>query len=658
MNTGGNARACRCRRRRLAATLPMLFIIVAGQGLAAQAPATAAEAPPGTAVPAGPPKGAASEAEAPAGRAHRVSLVVGRSTVIDVGTPIARVSLTDPAIADALATSSSQLLLNGKTPGTISMFVWERAGGVRRYEVVVQHDLDRLREQMKALFPGEAIDVRSNGADIVLAGTVSSKDVADKAIAIAAGHVARREDVVSVMNVQQPRASNQVLLRVRFAEVSRSALTEFGASFFTSPTGVRNTVGRITTQQFSAPGFSDIEYTKSSSDFGAPVASAGGKFTFGDFLNLFILSERYDLGVVIRALQERGLFQTLAEPNLVAESGKEASFLAGGEFPIPVAQGVGTNLAISVVFKEFGIRLNFTPTVKGDRVHLKVRPEVSTLDFANAVVLQGFRIPALTTRRTETELELRDGQTFAIAGLINNSLATILQKVPGIGDIPIIGHLFRSRAAQKDQTELVVMITPQILPLDSPGVTPALPRLQEPFLPPVSPNRLVDPPPPAFSAQPAAAGAAAAPRRGAPDNPASREAEGGPSLRKPGDPLDGETRLVGARRKALEAARRQEEAARKAAARQADEGHTRAEAEARRLRTLAEEQARRDAEATTRARKEAEKAAREAARQAAKRAEAERRHQQAIAEAEARLQAAKAAYERERQNREEHERSR
>src|SRR6185312_4156201 len=177
-----------------------------------------------------------------------------------------------------------------------------------------------------------------------------------------------------------------------------------------------------------------------------------------------------DLGVLIKALQNRGLFQSLAEPNLVAESGKEASFLAGGEFPVPIAQGSGANIGVSVQFKEFGIRLNFTPTVNGDRVHLKVKPEVSTLDYGNAVVLSGFRIPALSTRRTETELELRSGQTFAIAGLMNNQMQSTMQKVPGIGDIPIIGALFKSKASQKDQTELVVMITPEILPNNSPGV--------------------------------------------------------------------------------------------------------------------------------------------------------------------------------------------
>ncbi len=196
---------------------------------------------------------------------------------------------------------------------------------------------------------------------------------------------------------------------------------------------------------------------------------------------------------------ERGLFQSLAEPNLVAESGKEASFLAGGEFPIPVAQGSQAGSAISIQFKEFGIRLNFTPTVNGDRVHLKVKPEVSTLDYANAVSLKGFRIPALSTRRTETELELRDGQTFAIAGLMNNQMNSTLQKIPGIGDIPILGHLFKSKAAQKDQTELVVMITPQILPNDSAGVTTDLPRLVEPYLAPLPEPKTKPVPPEAFT---------------------------------------------------------------------------------------------------------------------------------------------------------------
>ena len=380
-----------------------------------------------------------------------VTLFVGRSTVIDTGSPIARVSLTSADIADALVTSPSQLLVNGKTPGTISMFVWQRGGGLKRYEVAVQRDLAKLQIQLKELFPGQAIDAHSNGRHIVLSGTVPDKDIAARVVDVAAGYVERREDVVTLLQLPAAPAarSNQVLLRVRFAEVSRSALTELGVAFFTGPTGIRNTLGRVGTQQFPSANFEEIEWSKDSADFGAPVQSASGKFTFSDFLNFFVLSEKYDLGMLVRALQTRGLFQSLAEPNLVAESGKEASFLAGGEFPIPIAQGSGANIGVSVQFKEFGVRLSFTPTVVGERVHLKVRPEVSVLDFANAVVFSGFRIPALTTRRTETELELGNNQTFAIAGLLNNSMTQTLSKVPGIGDIPILGTCSAARLRGK-----------------------------------------------------------------------------------------------------------------------------------------------------------------------------------------------------------------
>ena len=431
-----------------------------------------------------------------------IRILAGRSAIVDTGSPITRVSLTSADVADALVTSATQLLVHGKTPGTISMFVWDKGGAVQRYEVSVQRDVARLAEQIRQLFPKETIAVESNGRNIVLAGTVPSKEVAEKAVEVAGGFVDKKDEVVSLLQVT-PLAvrTNQVLLRVRFAEVSRSALTEAGASFFTGPTGVQNTIGRVTTQQFPAPGFDELQYSKSNSDFGAPVTSSSGKFTFSDFLNFFLFSEKYDLGLMVKALQNRGLFQSLAEPNLVAESGKEASFLAGGEFPIPVWQGGTGNGGITVQFKEFGIRLNFTPTVVGDeRVHLKVRPEVSTLDFNNAVVLQGFRIPALSTRRTETELELRDGQTFAIAGLLNNRLNSSLQKIPGIGDIPILGLLFKSKAAQKDRTELVVMITPEILRSDSPGAAPALPGISEPYLP-ADPKALPSPPP-AFPSSP------------------------------------------------------------------------------------------------------------------------------------------------------------
>jgi pilus assembly protein CpaC len=445
---------------------------------------------------------AAAPAPAPAPTTERdsrtVKVMVGRSTILDIGATISRVSLTSADIADAMVTSPNELLLNGKAPGTISMFVWDRSGGTRHYEVTVQRDLSRLTEQIGQLLPGESIKAESNGKNVVLSGLVSNKDMIERAVNLAAGYVDKKEEVLTLLQIRDGAPSNQVLLRVRFAEVSRSAMTELGASVVTSPTGIENTTGRVTTQQFAAPDFSDLSFTKASSSFGSAVTSASGKFTFSDFLNLFLFNSKYDLGVVVKALQSKGLFQSLAEPNLVAESGKEASFLAGGEFPVPIAQGGSGSVAISVQFKEFGIRLNFTPIVTGNRVHLKVRPEVSTLDFSNAVVLNGFRIPALTTRRTETELELQSGQTFAIAGLMNNQVNSTMQKIPGIGDIPILGALFKSKSAQKNQTELVVMITPEILPNNSNGVTTILPKIVEPFLPPIVQKKGVEYPAPPF----------------------------------------------------------------------------------------------------------------------------------------------------------------
>jgi pilus assembly protein CpaC len=440
---------------------------------------------------------AAEAVGAPVAATASLELLVGQSTVLDVGSPITRVSLTSADVADALVTSSKQLLLNGKAPGAISMYVWDRGGTLRRYEVVVQRDMSRLSEQIARLFPGEAITAHSSGRNIVLSGSVTNKELIDRVVNVAAGFADKREEVVTLLQLAAP-PTDQVLLHVRFAEVSRSALTEVGASLFTSATGIHNTIGRVTTQQFPSASFGDMSWSKSSSDFGSDVTAAEGKITFSDFLNLFVLSEKYDLGLLIRALQSRGLFQSLAEPNLVAESGKEASFLAGGEFPIPIAQGSGANIGVSVMFKEFGVRLSFTPVINGDRIHLKVRPEVSTLDFANAVQLSGFRIPALTTRRTETEIELRDRQTFAIAGLLNNSMTNTMQKIPGIGDIPILGLLFRSKASQKNRTELVVMITPEILRADSPGAASQLPRMEEPYLSPLPQNKSIAPPPPAF----------------------------------------------------------------------------------------------------------------------------------------------------------------
>jgi pilus assembly protein CpaC len=613
-----------------------------------------------------------------------VKLTVGRSAVVDVGSPIQRVSLTSAEVADAMVTSSSQLLVNGKMPGTISMFVWERGGTLKQYEIVVQRDLARLNEQMKRLFPGEPIEAQSNGKSIVLSGKVSNKDLIGKAAIVAGGYVDKPEDVVNMLKLQEGAGSNQVLLRVRFAEVSRSALTELGVGLFTSPIGAGQWLGRSTSGQFPAPTWTDQKWTKDSLDFGADVATAEGKFSISDFLNLFLFSAKYDLGAAIRALQQRGLFESLAEPNLVAESGKEASFLAGGEFPVPIAQGTGNNIGITVQYKEFGIRLSFTPIVNGDRVHLKVRPEVSSLDFSNAVVLNGFRIPALTTRRTESELELNNGQTFAVAGLLNNTMSKTMQKIPGIGDIPILGYLFKSQAAQKDRTELVVMITPEILPNNSPGVTNQLPRMPEKYLDPIDQKKSVPAPAPAFRSQADASPAApaAVPAAAPANDPAAAAARvqalgpsktiqqtaSAPVAAAPGTaqpqaqpsmtPQQVQTQqMLDADKKALEKAQAQDHAREEAV--KAADGKERAKQldEDRKLQEkAAKEQAKKDAEAakvaSAAAKRQAEidkaaneAAAKRAAEQAKKQAEIDKKSSKSVNDAEAKLKAAQAAYE-------------
>jgi pilus assembly protein CpaC len=396
-----------------------------------------------------------------------IDLLVGRSTILNVGAPIARVSLTVPDVADAMVTAPQQLLIHGKTPGTISLFVWDRAGGIKTYEVNVRRDIKQLSEQLQQLFPGETITVAGSAKDVVLSGTVSTKYVIDKAGEVAAGFVEKKENVVNLLKQQEGVASNQVMLRVRFAEVSRSALQELGASYIAN--GYKNDwYGRATTQQFAAPDFD---------------SNKTGGLTFSDFLNIFVFNTKHNIGAVVRALQTKGLFQSLAEPNLIATNGKEASFLAGGEYPYPVAQATTGGTSITIQFKEFGVRLTFTPTVlSGDLINLKVKPEVSALDFANGVNISGFRVPALSTRRTETEVELQDGQTFAVAGLMNNVVTSTMSKIPGIGDVPVLGYLFRSKAYQKQQTELVVMITPTIVRRGSPGVSQGLPSAIEPYL--------------------------------------------------------------------------------------------------------------------------------------------------------------------------------
>jgi pilus assembly protein CpaC len=417
--------------------------------------------------------------QAPASAVEKVSLTAGRSTVLMTDFDITRVAVTDPAISDATVVQPREVLIDGKMPGTVSLIIWGAAER-RQYDLVVEPGVSTLEQRLQALFPGEDIRVTATGDAVILSGRVSSNSVALRAAEIATA-TASKAKVVNLLQLPGGTGSQQVLLKVRFAEVSRRAVMELGVGLFTSPTGINNTIGRVSPGT-GAPTFDNLTATKISSSFGADVTSASGEFTFGDFLNIFLFSQKYDLGAMIRALRDRGLFQSLAEPNLIAYNGQEASFLAGGEVPIPVVQG-GTSNAVTVAYKEYGIRLNFTPTVAGDTIRLHVRPEVSTLDFPNGILLSGFRIPALSTRRGETEVELRDGQTFAMAGLLANLSQDAVQEIPGLARLPILGHLFRSKSERAEQTELLVLITPQLVRPLNPDEVPPLPTLEQRFLP-------------------------------------------------------------------------------------------------------------------------------------------------------------------------------
>ena len=303
-----------------------------------------------------------------------------------------------------------------------------------------------------------------NGDAIVLSGRVSSTQVMLR-VAEVAQAATPKGNVINMLTVPGATDAQQVMLQVRFAEVNRRALMEVGSALFTGVDGFKDWVGRSTTQQFPAPDFDNQD-----------------GLVFSDFLNLFLFNTKHNVGALVKALKQTGYFQSLAEPNLIAYNGQEASFLAGGEFPVPIVQG--SNNSVTIQFKEFGVRLTFKPTIAGDLIRLHVKPEVSSLDFNNGILLEGFRIPALTTRRAETDVELRDGQSFAIAGLIDNQSQNDVAAIPILSQLPIIGNLFKSKAERKERTELLVLVTPRLVRPLNPDDVPALPTMPGRFLPP------------------------------------------------------------------------------------------------------------------------------------------------------------------------------
>lgn len=415
-----------------------------------------------------------------------MEMTVGQSRVIDCPAELARISTTDPAVVDTVAVTRQEVLLQAKSAGQATVGVWLKDGDRRLYRVEVGYDLEPLRKLLRQNFPNEEIEVAAGREAIALSGRVSTQAVAERAAALAAPF---GKSVVNNLSVPPPAPQKQVLLRVRFAELNRSAAVSLGANLIS--TGAANVTGRVTTGQFPAPEPGKI--TSASSILEGVTGTVPGRtaslsnFTLSDALNIFAFRPDINLGAFIQALRTQGVLQILAEPNLVATEGKEASFLVGGEFPVPVVQGGASVGAVTVSFREFGIRLTFQPEVTTRKtIKLKVKPEVSTIDMANAVTLSGFLIPALATRRVETEIELAEGQSFVIAGLLDDRVTENLARMPGLSQIPVLGVLFRSRQEKKSKTELMVIVTPSIAEAEALAGAAAGPAMPLEFLAPVT----------------------------------------------------------------------------------------------------------------------------------------------------------------------------
>ena len=411
---------------------------------------------------------------APSGGPEALHLIVNRSLVVTSPARIMRVSLANPDICDAVVVSPTEILLNGKRPGATSLVIWGQSGQMQTFDVYVDLDVLDLTGDIRNTFPNEPVKVSVSKNIVTLSGHVSSAAVADKILELAQSMVPNKNDVVSLLAVPAP-PTGEVLLKVRFAEIDRSAVRQLGVNLMSLPPA--KNIGTISTGQFSPPALGQ-------------VGSGTGGYTLGSLLNVFIFRPDINLAATIQALQTRNLLQILAEPNVLTESGKEASFLSGGEFPFPMLQSTGAGggvPAITIQFRQFGIRLNFTPTIlPGDEIHLKVEPEVSSLDYSNSLTITGFTVPALAVRRVQSEMELRDGQSFAIAGLMDNRVTKTMQKIPGLGDIPLLGKIFQSESLSKNRTELLVLVTPQIVHPLPPGQVPQGPQFPMKFLPPAT----------------------------------------------------------------------------------------------------------------------------------------------------------------------------
>ena len=406
--------------------------------------------------------------------ANDLSVAVGKTVLVDTTWPIKRVAIGMSEIAEVHAANPNEIIVNGKTPGETSLIVWDTHGGRQFFNVTVRasatasnDSLDSIRRELRTELPGQPLKISLENGNIFLRGTVKDLDSSSRAMKIAS----TGGKVVNLLNVNVPPSDPQVLLKVRFMSLDRSKAKQLGINIFSL--GALNTVGGISTGQYSPPTISS----------GSSTSSATA--TFSNELNMLVLEPGgLPFGIDIESLETKGVTQVLAEPNIVAMNGKQASFLAGGEYPYAFASGLGT---VSVEFKEYGVRLNFLPTITPrGTVRLQVAPEVSSLDFANAITISGYEIPAIATRKMKTEVELSDGQSFVIGGLLDNRDTESYQKIPVLGDIPILGKFFQSMSKNRTNTELIVLATLEIVaPIQAGDPLPAV-KYPTKFLPPNS----------------------------------------------------------------------------------------------------------------------------------------------------------------------------
>jgi pilus assembly protein CpaC len=417
-----------------------------------------------------------------------LSVLVGKTVLVDTNAPIARVAIGLGGIAEVHGVSPTEVMVNGSKPGETSLIIWDIHGGREFFNVTVHppspvsnDTLEAVRRELRTELPGQSIKVTFDNNNVFLRGTVSDLTDSERAVQIAGTSGSK---VVNLLDVNVPASEPQILLKVHFLSVDRSIEKQLGINLF--DLGLGNAYGGISTGQFSPPSISAGAGSSSSS---GGVGNSGGAAVISNDLNLLAYFPGLKSGATLQALETKGLLETLAEPNLLAKNGHEASFLAGGEFPYPVVQGSsgGVGGSVTIQFKEYGIRLNFIPTVTAQgTIRLQVAPEVSALDYTHEVTISGFTVPGITNRKVNTEVELKDGQTFILGGLLDNEETQSFQKVPFLGDIPILGKLFQSMTRTRTNTELMILVTPEVVaPIPAGQELPAL-NFPVKFLPPNS----------------------------------------------------------------------------------------------------------------------------------------------------------------------------